>query len=386
MQNRTQHRAPAALPATASTDAQIDPVDVDRLALFRIMHDAFLEAEQRVGGSIDYDYRIGGKIVRLRFAGEAMIPRITRAFAHLATPPTPTPDLVICLWDSASTGRPLPLLVSSLIRLLKITWLEDRGIRGEILDYNSSRVRAALGGHENNILNLLNLKKNLGIYWVTDSCDIPWYETGAPLRTLLSWWFSHSGQQIIHGGAIGTEAGGVLLGGKGGTGKSTAALASLDSPLLYAGDDYSLVTTETRPFVHSLYNTAKVKAQADLKRFSWMASRICNADRIGPDGEKPMMFLHEYRPQKMIAGFPLTALVLPRFIPGNEKCRVIPVAPESAFKALAQSTITQLTGAGSEALRAISKLVRQLPCYLVRFGEDPKEIPEVILNVLAKHL
>jgi hypothetical protein len=382
--NRTQLGSPAVLPATASTDTLIDPVDVDRLAFFRIMRDAFLEAEQQVGGSIDYDYRIGGSIVRLRFAGEAMIPRITRAFSHLAAPFTPTPDLVVFLWDSASTGRRLPLLVSSLIRLLKMTWLEDRGIRGEILDYNSSRIRTALHGHENEILSLLDLEQNLGVYWVADSRDIPWYETGAPLRTLLYWWFSHCGQQIVHGGAVGTEAGGVLLAGKASSGKSTTALASLDSSLLYAGDDYTLVATEPQPFAHSLYNTVKVKGQADLQRFSWMASRICNADRIGPDGEKPMMFLHEHQPQKIVSGFPLKALVLPRFIQGNEKCKVIPVAPESAFKAIAQSTITQLTGAGSEALRAMSQLVHQVPCYLVGLGEDLHEIPQVILELLAR--
>jgi hypothetical protein len=377
----TPLRSTAVPLATAPADTLTDPAEGDQLAFFRLMHEAFLEAEQQVGGSVEYDYQIGGQTVRLRFAGEAMIPRITRAFAHLAAPSTPTPELVVCLWDSASTGRRLPLLVSSLLRLLKRTWLEDRGVRGEILEYNSSRIRTALHGHNNNILSLLDLKQHLGVYWVADSRDIPWYETGAPLRTLLYWWFSHYGQQILHGGAVGTEAGGVLLAGRGNSGKSTTALASLDSSLLYAGDDYTLVATAPQPFVHSLYNTAKVKGQADLQRFPWMAARICNADHIETEGEKPMMFLHEHQPQKIISGFPLKALVLPRFIPGTEKCKVIPVAPESAFKAIAQSTIPQLTGAGSEALRAMSHLVHQVPCYLVGLGADLGDIPKVILEL-----
>ena len=65
-------------------------------------------------------------------------------------------------------------------------------------------------------------------------------------------------------------------------------------------------------FVHSLYNTAKVKGAADLKRFPLMASRICNAERIGAEAEKPMMFLHEHQPEKIISGFPLKAVVLGR--------------------------------------------------------------------------
>jgi hypothetical protein len=187
---------------------------------------------------------------------------------------------------------------------------------------------------------------------------------------------------MIHGGAIGTERGGLLLGGKGGSGKSTTALACLDSALLYAGDDYSLVELSAPPFVHSLYNTAKVKGEADLYRFPWMSPRICNGERIGPDAEKPMIFLHEHRPDKIITGFPLKAVVLPRFIPGTKKCEVITLAPESAFRAIAQSTVAQLTGAGSEALRAMSRIVHRVPCYLVKLGEDLSDVSKTMVEVL----
>ena len=349
------------------------------------MNDAFADAVDRVGGFIDYDYRIGGNVVRLRFAGKALVRTITRAFGHLACSSAGEPDLVIRLWDSRSTGRPLPLLVSTLIRLLRTTWLTDRGLRGEILEYNSQRMRAALHGHESNMLSLIDLDERSGIFWVDQESDIPWYEAGAPLRTLLYWWFARHGRQMVHGGAIGTAAGGLLLGGKGSSGKSTTALASLGSCLRYAGDDYTLVSTEPEPFVYSLYSTAKVKGSADFARFPWMASGICNGDRIGPEGEKPMLFLHEHQPDKIISGFPLKAIVLPRYIAGTEKCKVIPVAPESALKAIAQSTITQLTGAGGEALRGMSELVHRLPCYLVGLGEDLAEIPNVMIELLAKH-
>ena len=363
--------------------SKMDPRDADRLVLLRIMHDAFLEAGERIGG-INYDYRIGDSIVRLRFAGPALVGFITRAFAHLAVAPVPVPDLTICLWDSVSTGRRLPLLVSSLIRLLKMTWLEDRGIRGEILDYNSGRIRAALHGHDNTILSLIDLQEKTAVYWVQTGSDIPWYETGAPLRILLYWWFSSRGQQMVHGGAIGTGRGGLLLGGKGGSGKSTTALACLDSTLLYAGDDYSLVELKSQPFVHSLYNTAKVKAEADLNRFPWMSSRICNIERIGPDAEKPMVFLHEHQPDKIISGFPLKAVVLPRFVPGTKKCEVSSLAPASAFRAIAHSTITQLAGAGSEALQAMFQIVHRVPCYLVKLGEDLGNVSQTMAELLDR--
>jgi len=384
VQTPTSPRSPSS-PAFDQADLKAaDALECDRFALFQIMQEAFEQAVDKAGRH-EFNYRIGGKLIRLRFAGESLVPHITRAFAHLACASKAQPDLVLCIWDSASTGRSLPLLISSLVRLLRLTWLEHRGARGEIIEYNSPRFRAALHGHDSNMLSLLDLQERIGFLWVEKDSDIPWYETGAPLRTLLYWWFSHLGQQMVHGGAIGTKSGGLLLGGKGSSGKSTTALASLDSSLLYAGDDYALIATEPQPFVHSLYNTAKVKGEADFARFPWIAAQICNAERIGAGAEKPMMFLHEHRPEKIVSGFPLKAVVLPRYIPGTDRCKIVPVAPESALKAIAQSTVTQLTGAGSEALRALSRLVHGVPCYLVGLGAHLEEIPQVMLELLARH-
>jgi hypothetical protein len=44
--------------------------------------------------------------------------------------------------------------------------------------------------------------------------------------------------------------------GKGGSGKSTTALACLDSPLVYASDHYCSLTNEPAPYVYSLYDSA----------------------------------------------------------------------------------------------------------------------------------
>ncbi|MEP7270439.1 MAG: serine kinase [Acidobacteriota bacterium] len=369
-----------------AVDRPADSRDADRLAYFRLCLDAYLDAERGASGSIDHHLRVADQTIRLRFAGDALVDRIMPAFAHLETDGSPNPDLTICLWDSASTRRELPLLISSLVRLLKMTWLDERGIRGEIFDYNSNRIRTALHGYEVDMLSSVDLEENLGIFWISDAATLPYYETGAPLRSILQWWFARAGRQIVHAGATGTGTGGILLAGKGGSGKSTAALTCLDSSLSYAGDDYTLITTDPAPFVHSLYNTAKVKGAADLARFPLLVDRVSNQDRIGPDGEKPMMFIHEYAPMKTISGFPLKAIVFPRYIAGSGPgCKVIPISPDSAFKALAPSTITQLPGAGADSMRVMSTLVRQVPSFLVGFGEDRSEIARTLLNLLATH-
>ena len=88
----------------------------DRIAFFETFYGAFQEALANSGGARDFYYRLAGQTTRLRFAGNALVPYLTRALAHLFVPPTEKPDFTICLWESLTTGRPLPRLLADFNR------------------------------------------------------------------------------------------------------------------------------------------------------------------------------------------------------------------------------------------------------------------------------
>lgn len=227
---------------------------------------------------------------------------------------------------------------------------------------------------------MMDSKSALAIFWIRDARQLPYYESGAPLRTLLHWWLSNHGRQFVHAAAVGTAKAGVLLAGKGGSGKSTTVLACLDSPLVYASDDYCLLTTEPAPYVYSLYSSAKLDAD-NIHRLPHLASAISNADRL--DTEKALLFLHEHCPEKIVSGFPVRAILLPR-VTGRPGTTLTPASPITALKALAPSTLFQLPGAGHSAFQVMSKFVKQVPCYHLELGTDLAQIPEVILGLLSK--
>jgi hypothetical protein len=350
-----------------SKEAESKPI-----AYFQTVCKAFQVAAQATG-IIERFYRIGGYTVCLRFAGFALVSYITPALAHLEITPTNTPALTVHLWDSASTLSIMP----------PPPWQgDDHLAHGEIRGYSDNRICTAFN-QESKVFNMIDITQNLGIFWVRDATELPYYESAAPLRVILHWWMKQHNRQFLHGAAIGIKEGGVLLVGKGGSGKSTTALSCLDSELVYAGDDYCLLAAESNPYAYSLYNSAKLNAD-NIQRLPHLAPLIRNAERLGE--EKAVFLLHEHYPEKIVSGFPIKAVFLPR-VTGQKQTNLNAASAAEGLIALAPSTIFQLPGAtssGSSSFQAMAKLVKQVPCYILELGTDIAKIPDVILRFLLE--
>ena len=116
--------------------------DRDRRELHRLLAEAFSDAVE-LAGEQAVTFRAGREVIRVRTAGPALAGPLTRAVAHRTVDPATPPTATIDAFDSVSTGRPLPLLVDHLLRLLDRTWLEDRDLRGELRAFADGPIRAA---------------------------------------------------------------------------------------------------------------------------------------------------------------------------------------------------------------------------------------------------
>jgi hypothetical protein len=306
--------------------------------------------------------------IEIKFAGEAMQDRIMPAIDHLMVSDVLKPDLRLRVFDSASTKTRMP----------GPPWSTgDYIARGEVQGFSREPYFAAfqLGS---DVLSLLDTEKNIGYLWTRDAGKLPYYESGAPLRTVFFWWFRKQSIHFLHAAAIGTPEGGVLIAGKRGSGKSTSALACLNSDLLYAGDDYVMIAQDPIPYVYSVYNSGKIDA-FQLKNLPFLKDTISNSYRL--DTEKALVFLKSKFPDRITRGFPVVALLVPQ-ITGQLESRIVPSSPARAFSALAPSTIFQLAGAGHQSLDFISHFVSKVPAYKLEAGTRLEEIPRLIKSLL----
>jgi hypothetical protein len=348
------------------------------------VEESFREAVRASGGVFDREFVIAGSCIRLRAATPDLLLRLSKAFSHLEDASNFEPDLTIYLWDSASHDTAAPPLPD----------VRDEQRPGAFFHYSNGPITVgfqrgssddpqalALPNTQTPALNVLDAARHEAWYWAADADRIPYWDQAAPLRYLFDWWFRDHGVHQLHAGAVGTREGGVLLVGKGGSGKSTSSLSVLQSELVYAGDDYVGVSLEPQPRVHSLYGSGKlVPDHARLLPFLVPALE----DAEVPEGEKAVVYVHDHWPERTTAGFPLRAILAPRIVSGLVEAKVSDLPAVAVLAALAPSTVLQMHTRGQDSLARIRRLVQAVPSYQLQLGSDIESIPRAISDLLAE--
>jgi len=219
------------------------------LSFFSKAQDSFLKAS--TDNHTEVFIKIGEHGIRLVFAGNTLMPYVLPALKHLECPSEVNAELTVYLWDALSTGISMPTG----------EWGDGDFLRhGTIKKYNSQEIKTTYN-IDSGVFSIYNYETKEAIFWVRNPMALPLYETAAPLRNILYWWGQDYGLQFAHAAVVGTKEGGVLLVGKGGSGKSTSALLSLNHPeMVYLGDDYLFVGTrdDGTHCAYSIYNSAKL--------------------------------------------------------------------------------------------------------------------------------
>ena len=318
---------------------------------FGEVRDAGEAAANAAGGWIERDLRIAGQAVRLQFAGPALLEALFPPLAHLAGPAAAEP-IVFSLWDSASTGIAFP----------PVPWSrESLDVRGQVREEVGPEIVAYHNVHFGGIT-LYDTAGAAGLYWVESAAVIPWYERGSPLRTALHLALPGTNRHLIHAGAVGLAGGGLLIGGRSGSGKSTVTLACVEDGFGYAGDDYVLVTLDP-PVAHGLYTTAKVNPDG-LERLPALGALV---DTAASSPDKAVLDLSASA--EILLSVPISAVVIPR-VRGDGPTELLPLSAAEAFRALSPSTVIQMPHRSAEVLETTARLLAAVPSYRLELGED----------------
>ncbi len=324
--------------------------------------------------------RVAGRSLRIQCVGGEHSQHLTMALSHLRHDFLGEGDFTIHVWDGEVAGPASNSLLAAYLQTLYRDWTVSCGTRGELRGFHSPSIPAFyMPGPD--ILNLVDVPNKRAFFLKRDASPLPYWEAGSPFRAILHTWLSKENLQFVHGGAVGESDGGVLLAARGGSGKSTTTLLCLNAGMLYAGDDYCAIDCNDPVYVHSLYNTAKLLPQ-DMDRFPHLRDRIWNPQSLQEHStDKATFFLGDLMPERMSAGFPLRALLIPKVIAQTDTY-LTPCGPAAALAAIAPNTVAQLPIAMQIDMDRMAVLAAKLPAYILHLGSDLTQIPDVVRSVL----
>jgi hypothetical protein len=342
-------------------------------AFARALHS--LKSLEPTAGACERRLVLAGLRLRLRLATRHLSGTSLRALAHhaVAEADAQAPDLTIFILDRDAPGNPLRDLPPAASPSGPAT-----GDRVERWSFEGAAGRGLL--HEGfRALFLWNRAHARAAVWLGDAGDLPYHLVALPLLPILSWVLAERGLAVVHAAAVATASGAVLIGGRSGTGKSTASLACLDGGLGFLGDDMCVIEPGTPPVVHSLFCSAKLDA-ADTGRFPALAPALAHGS--GPGWEKAVYLFDRHLSGGMVRRAPLRGVAIPRRGHTGHAERL---SARQGFLAMAPNTVFQLPGAAQAACAGVKEVVSKVPVHTVGVGQTIAEIP-VRLSDFARSL
>lgn len=208
------------------------------------------------------------------------------------------------------------------------------------------------------------------------------FEQAKPVVRPLLLWLEQCRLIPVHAGMVSWRGRGILFGGQGGSGKTTASLSSLQSGLKMLAEDYTLLEQMANGTftAHSLYSSAWVESD-HLWRFPGLADRAIPGDDMA--NGKCILMLHETHPAHLLISAPVEYLVLPRVRVGG-RTALHTARRADGLKRFALESMVTLTRLGGAELDRLTRLVQSLNCYWLDLGVDLDRVGVLLKNLVEQ--
>lgn len=312
-------------------------------------HDFFAQAWDALEGTLPASQVVELGTLRIRWAApdESWLELLGAALNH-SSPSEASGEVEIRLFSQSELELlpPLPVEVAEVKE------------RGRLDDWCTPEFLAVAPMSS---IHLADRRRGQALVYYCGQEDIPLWDRCAPFRLVLGFLAPARGHQLLHAAATALGGQGVLLVGRGGSGKSSSALVSLgpDSRWTFLSEDYTLLDQATLT-VRPLYRSFKVDPTV-LERMPWLR----RGEMLGVVDGKECRLLP---PELELPPTRCRVLVWPD---RQQREPTLELSAIAALKKLAPSTLFQNPNARAEDFKAMASLCRQLPCRTLGLGDSP---------------
>jgi hypothetical protein len=307
---------------------------------------------QAQGGFHTRGFSIAGRNLRVFGATSRIAEEFSRSLQHLEVPPAAATHLDIYVWERSShDAHAMHSIVS-----------EEDAVYGPDLIFQI----------HHQCISIYDPANARAYFWINSLAELGDWHRAKPFRSIIHWFLSQHGLSMIHGAVVGTEAGSVLITAKGGSGKTTTALACFLAGMNYLSDDYVAIDCQ-KQMAYSLFNSAML-TKDNLVRFPVFGPYVQNPTRA--EGIKALVYLHHIHPGRLRRLAPLKAILIPRVM-HTSRTTIVPTSRVHALMAIAP-TIRSLRNYEQEKLSAAKHLAERVPCFELQLGSDMQDVAATV--------
>jgi hypothetical protein len=305
-------------------------------------------------GLVEHQLRLGDRCVRVRCAGERLAAVLLAALAHRVQHPDTgrRPDATIDIWERHGLNG----------EAIGFPWTPSQIQPGGFVRVSGEPGFVALHNTYSDAVTLVDRPRRALLHRIVNAESLPWWDRSSPLRAPLFWALAGTGSRLAHAGAVGDERGGVLLAGAPRSGKTTVALAAAAHGFGYLGDDSVLLYERGGLVAGSVYSTAGVRH-----------------DPTSDDAA--VLDVATALPGSLRTSFAVRAVIVPRV--AGKHTRLTRLEPSQALLAWAPSSALRLPFDDGEVVATLAGVVRQVPCFGLEVGGDPRELAAAVDEALA---
>jgi len=194
-------------------------------------------------------------------------------------------------------------------------------------------------------------------------------------------WARSNDMLLVHAAAVGAGGKGVLVVGRGGSGKSTFAISCLAEGLDFVSDDYTLLTASGPLRAMPLYTVVALREDM-YRRFPRLGPPLLEEDGSFRGG-KPQF---QVPGDRFSPSLDIRAVILPK-ITGGQEPSIRPTSPGRAMTQLIHSTVTQIESRRDTALiQQLSRRLSPLPVYEMEMSTDLAKNPAFLRSFIEKEI
>lgn len=192
-------------------------------------------------------------------------------------------------------------------------------------------------------------------------------------------WALATDKLLLHAAAVGTHGKGVLVAGRGGSGKSTFAISCLSAGLDFVSDDYTLLTASGPLRAMPLYTVVALRPDM-FEKMPQLGAPILEPDGSYRGG-KPQVQVPK---ERFCSSLDIQAIIMPR-ITGEKDVAIVPTPPGKAMVQLIHSTIGQIEMQRDTGLiQQMAMRFSGLPVYEMRMSTDLEKNPAALREFIRK--